>query len=340
MSSSRARSASSRLWNLNSQPRHIYGWAEILENWSNDLTMNPYVQTVVDNLREAVNPDSNLDYPLSHFLTFLNNEDEGLKWLLYECITMRWMWGNIRLDFVRDLSQRVNLNETFPAFVGTPGNSMTISQFLCRNLTDQEREFIFGSGNLWPTRASYIPPASRMARSESRRNTAATQDPDGDSAHNNLSRLFEQLRAEVEYEEDDDSDSSDSDSDATESVGEQPNYSVWQLRFLRKNKEGNKDDIILIRPSSSNPRLFDYTYSDKESKFRAVREGISRAMLLRSLSTALRLTAYDAEPFQGVQLLAPCMPSVLFPPQALNSDLRDLIYDSLEECCDAWPVVC
>jgi hypothetical protein len=329
MSSSRTRSASSsRLWNLNSQPRHIYGWAEILENWSNDLTMNPYVQTVVDNLREAVNPDSNLNYPLSHFLTFLNNEDEGLKWLLYECITMRWMWGNIRLDFVRDLVQRVNLNETFPAFVGSPGNTMTIGHFLRSNLTDEEREFVFGSGNGRP-QASYVPPVSR-------RSTAAS-DP---TARNNLSRLFEQLRAEVEQEEDADSDSDSSDSEATESLDEKPNYSSWQLRFLRKNKEGNKDDMILIRPSSSNPRLFDYTYTDKESKFRAVREGISRTLLLRTLSTALRLTAYDAEPFHGVQLLAPCMPSVLFPPQALNSGLRDLIYDSLEECCDAWPVIC
>jgi len=130
------------LWNIRSQPRRVFGWTETLQTWTNSLTMPPYVQTIVDNLRAASNPDSDAyDFPLEHFTNFLNNEQDGLKWFLYEVIAMRWMWGETRLDYVRHLVDEIeNLDSFFPSFPGSP--NQTIRQFLENNLNNDEREYV------------------------------------------------------------------------------------------------------------------------------------------------------------------------------------------------------
>ena len=129
------------LWNLNSQPRRVFGWTDILQQWSQSLTMHPYVQTVVDNLRSASDPENGRDFPLDHFTNFLNNEQDGLKWFLYETVAMRWMWGEARLDYVRGLVDRIDdLDSFFPNFIGSP--NQTIRQFLLDNLNNEERFFV------------------------------------------------------------------------------------------------------------------------------------------------------------------------------------------------------
>lgn len=155
---------SSALWNENSQVRRVFGWTDILADWDNSLNMPPYVQTVVDNLRAVSNPDSNRDYPLEYFTNFLNDEQDGLKWFLYELIAMRWMWGETRLDYVRRLVDRIDdLDSFFPNFVGSPRQTQTIREFVERNLSDDEREFVNIMPRLVSTNQSYVPPVQRQA---------------------------------------------------------------------------------------------------------------------------------------------------------------------------------
>jgi hypothetical protein len=133
----------STLWNENSQLRRVFGWTDILSSWDDSLNMSPYVQTVVDNLRAVSNPDSNRDLPLEHFTNFLNDEQDGLKWFLYEIISMRWMWGETRLDYIRHLVDLIDdLDSFFPHFVGSPRQTQTIREFIENNLNDEEQEFV------------------------------------------------------------------------------------------------------------------------------------------------------------------------------------------------------
>jgi hypothetical protein len=137
----------STLWNENSQLRRVFGWTDILRQWDESLNMPAYVQTVVNNLRAVSNPNTSRDYPLEHFTNFLNDEQDGLKWLLYEIITMRWMWGETRLDYLRRLVDLIeDLDSFFPNFVGSPRQTQTIREFVESNLNDDEQEFV----NLMP----------------------------------------------------------------------------------------------------------------------------------------------------------------------------------------------
>lgn len=151
------------LWNINSQLRRVFGWTDILASWDESLTMHPYVQTVIDNLRSASNPTNGRDFPLEHFTNFLNDEQDGLKWLLYEIIAMRWMVGEPRLDYVRRLVDKIeNLDSFFPNFVGSPRQTQTVREFVESNLSDDEKEYV----NMLPrlvAASAYVPPVQRRA---------------------------------------------------------------------------------------------------------------------------------------------------------------------------------
>lgn len=160
------------LWNINSQLRRVFGWTDILASWDDSLTMHPYVQTVLDNLRSASDQIDGRDFPLEHFTNFLNEEQDGLKWLVYEIITMRWMVGQPRLDYLRRLVDRIeDLDSFFPNFVGSPRQTQTVREFVERSLTDDEQEFV----NMLP-RLAYVPPVQRRAL-EPAQQTDVTQFP-------------------------------------------------------------------------------------------------------------------------------------------------------------------
>ena len=132
----------SRIWTSDSNAR-VFDWQEILEEWHDDLIMPSYVETLIENLKAASNPDSEVHPPLSQFLTYLNNEQAGLVWLLYELVTHRWMWSTIRLDYVRELVDEIeNLDGCFPRFPGSPWTGKTVRQWLIENLTADELEVV------------------------------------------------------------------------------------------------------------------------------------------------------------------------------------------------------
>lgn len=158
-----------RLWDSEEQNVTVFNWTEILEEWNESLTMHPYVQTVIDNLKAAADPDSEYNFPLSHFLKYLNWEKDGIAWFLYEVVSMRWMWGESRLDYVKELVHRpdVKLDEGFPVFPGSPRNYRTVRKFLTDSLSADELEYLDMAPNRpppitppRPIRVSSNPPAA------------------------------------------------------------------------------------------------------------------------------------------------------------------------------------
>lgn len=301
----------SNLWSTSRQNARVFNWCEELENWSENLTMNPYVQTVVDNLHAAVDPDGP-DVPLSHFRTYLNDEPEALKWFLYECVAMRWMWGNVRLDFVRDLMHLIDLDSQFPSFVGSP-QGQTIRQFLEQHLTSEEKDAV-----------DLMPPLVRAT------NIHVTYTPA-------RQRLVELLMEESEDSESEDSDSDSDDSDYEEAVGPLLDAPAFLIRFLRKAnpKRASTDDVVVIRPSTDDT-LYHISFKDLDSK-------LAREVFLplqgvrRYISAVLRSVNRDDDPFLCVQLEPPAAPSVLFNTSNLTAEIRDIIYDHLELAFDFWP---
>jgi hypothetical protein len=148
-----------RLWDNDEQNCYVFNWNEVLEEWNDSLNMHPYVQTIIDNLKAASDPDSEYDFPLSHFLKYLNWDKDGITWFLYEVVSMRWMWGESRLDFVKELVRRpeVKLDEGFPVFPGSPRNHRTVRKFLKDSLSDDELEYLE-----LPMRSQTIPPQANM----------------------------------------------------------------------------------------------------------------------------------------------------------------------------------
>jgi hypothetical protein len=341
---------------VNSQNVRVFNWRELLEDWDNSLTMNPRVQTVVDNLRAACNPDCPQDLPLSHFLTYLNDEPEALKWFLYECVAMRWMWGEVRLDYVGELMNRVDLDSTFPVFPGSTGNQRTIRQFLEDHLTPEEKRVVdlmpplVRAGSAGQGARNYLPAHRRLV-----------VELNADENQQFASRV-RYAPAEVQVDEDDDSDSEDSDDsdsdsddraggagdrlvgvadedDSTEADGPQPREALppFLVRLIREGspKKAYQDDVIAIRPTKD-PELFHVRYRDLQDK-------ISREVYLplqglrRYMSTVLRSANRDEDGFRCVQVDPPAAPSVLFRTTSLTSEIRDIIYDHLELALDFWP---
>jgi hypothetical protein len=72
----------------------------------------------------------------------MNEEQDALKWFVYECVASSWMWNSTpRVEYIRvalDLIE--NLDSNFPLFPGRP--SETVREFLTDNLSDDQLEFV------------------------------------------------------------------------------------------------------------------------------------------------------------------------------------------------------
>jgi hypothetical protein len=157
-------------WNPNA-PQHtrIFNWNSILQEWSQSLVPSAYIETVQKNLSSAT---ANNSFPLTHFLTYLNEEQEGIAWLIYEICATRWMYGRVRTDYLRELVYVLDsVDVHFPAFVGSPHDSMTIREFLEDQLNAEELETV----DMMPR---LVPPSIQRERFEARqRHRASTAAP-------------------------------------------------------------------------------------------------------------------------------------------------------------------
>uniref|UniRef100_A0A6C0KM18 Uncharacterized protein n=1 Tax=viral metagenome TaxID=1070528 RepID=A0A6C0KM18_9ZZZZ len=290
----------SLFWSSTYQPRRIFGWRDILQNWNTTLAMPSYVTTVLNNLHLATLHTP--DYPLSHFLDFVNNEQEGIAWLIYETISLRSLNGTIRLDYVKQLLDLVDdLDGPFPNFAGSP--SGTIREFVNYRLTRNELDYVQMMPEL--ISPSVSPPAHHYTHYMHLSRPSVTP-----AQHcTQVSRP----------------------SSSTQSF-------TIELRILRdlKNTSSSYDDVIRI--SKNKDGSYNIIYHDQSSQTKSKTLFMTRPELLKYLSNTLRLMTLDKEPFEAMQVIMPNAPSVLISIHDLTSQNRDLIYDTMESTMDNWPV--
>jgi hypothetical protein len=288
----------------------VFDWKQLLEEWHDTLDMPTHVETLIENLKEACNPDTEFDPPLSQFLTYLNHEEAGLTWFLYELITHRWMWANIRLDFVRDLVDEIeNLDGCFPQFPGSPWTSKTIRQWLNENLSSEELEVV-----------QMMPPLEAPAY-----NSYSYQTPQ------RVPRTYTAPPAPSRPSR------SYASGGNTPAPTPKENHSAIMFLLQREGETEKTDDkIYIFKEESYDSYTIRYTEGDSKVKF--VNSGLTGTKVVESMRKILRMLTLDEKPFEYIQVSIPCMPTILIKPQNLTSQTRDLIYDSMEMTMDDWPV--
>ena len=293
--------SSRNLWNNDSQIRRIFGWVDILREWTYTLKPSAYITTLIDNLRATSDLKSTYDFPLSHFVTFLNDEQEGLKWLIYEIIAQRWMYADTPTGYLTELVHRVDVDTGFPSFVGSPLSSKTVREFLEENLNEDELYDVemlprlISIGN--QTCCMNQNPQINCANVVVQKNTITPP------TSNKFPHSF-------------------------------------QLRFLRAEhtniNEASEDTVITISKAKDET----YNMHFKDGSYKSIKTGLYREQLIRYLSVQLRSLAIDDDPYNSVQVMPPNAPSVLYFMDRINSSsTRDLIYDNLEISMEMWPTV-
>jgi hypothetical protein len=300
----------SLLWSRLSTTR-IFDWSSILTEWNNSFTMPVYVEIVMANLKEASNPGSSYDPTIEQFLRYFNHEQSAIAWFLFENVTHRWMWSTPRLDYVRELVDHVeNLDGYFPDFPGSPGRSQTIRQWLTANLDDDELEYV----EMMPALVNQ-PQAQSYAQPQTGSNwvyetpTRPTR-PASTNAPGRRSSLPENT----------------------------PRYATIQFRLLREeNNKGDTDDVININKVAGD--LYDVVYNDQNGSVKMKTQGLTQGQVQTFLSNTFRLLTVDNQPFHNVQVILPGLPSIMVAPEDLDSQTRDLIYDSVEMTMENWPIL-
>lgn len=292
------------IWSRFSTSR-VFNWSSILSEWNNSLMMPEYVQVVLENLKEACNADSTHDPTLAQFLRYLNNEQEGIAWFLFEAVTHRWMWSTPRLDYVRELLDQIDdLDGYFPVFPGSPGYSQTIRQWVTENLDEEDLEYV----NMMPALApmntlhsnwTYQTPTRRPT-------TASTNAPRRETT-----------------------------TTTTTTTTKTPSYLPIEFRIIRSSDK-KQDDIVRI--SNAGDELFNVTYTDQNSNIKSKATGLRHARVIDFLSITFRMLSLDEEPYENVQVILPGLPSIMVCPENLSTQARELIYEGVECVLENWPV--
>lgn len=298
------------LWENGRQNTQVFHWKDLLKEWNDTLVMPHSVEKAIDNLKCASDPLTHHNPSINDFLRYFNWEQEAIKWFLYECIAMRWMWGESRLDYVRDLIQEIDsLDSKFPIFPGSDG-SLTIKYFLNNHLNDSERLYL---GLMEP---SISDDSDDSGESVSQLNMAFMQTPPrvphvpytppAPRKNKNLKKNSHSIH---------------------------PSFDI----IIQRDSSSKNDDLIRIIPDILND-TYTIRYTDKTSSTPTKNTtGLTKEQVLNYLSITLRLLNNDKDPFECVQLIVPHMPTVILP-TSMDSYTRDLIYDSLKMTMDNWPV--
>jgi hypothetical protein len=305
------------LWENEFQPRTISGWEEILMQWEESITMPAFVQTVIENLKAASNWDSGKDYPLSHFLRFIDYESVAIKWFLYEVVALRWMWGESRIDYLKDLVKMVDIDSNFPIFPGSP-NDTTIRKFLNDHLNADEKEYVEMPAA--PEYTTHIGNITIRINSDGRRIITTTENPESVQPSGIVTPQDEEPVSKSKKEK---------------KVKQEKKVRPAQLQ-IRFNRESGDDDIITIVPSDFD--AYNIIFRDNSVDVAHKQYDLVEEEVQVYLSEVLRMSCVDRDPYQNIQLNLPGRPQVMIP---FNPDsyTRELIYDSVESVMSNWPMV-
>lgn len=364
------------LWLTNSNLR-IFGWTDILEDWNYTLAPSHHVTAVIENLRAATNPNGVHSPSLGQFLTYLNYEQDGIKWFLHECLANRWLWNDIRIDYVRGLVDEIeNLDSHFPEFPGSP--SCTVREFVNSNLENYELDYVQMMPPLAPMRSSCCASASACAARSSRRSccapssVAAAPAPAQQAVPAQAQAQATPLRPTsatvgspppirrrissywTDSEEFDTlsgrlaaaaAEAADAAAEAAAAAEAEAEVAAAAAKAKRNSLSIM---VRLLRSDSAkdddvihiNPSGDNYTvrYTDRQNDSKLKMRYLDYDGVLEYLSNFLRLVSVDELPFKSVQFSLPALPTVVVKPGNLTSQTRDLVYDSVEMVLKSWPV--
>ena len=307
------------LWDNDRQSRTISGWDQILIEWEQSLYQSAFVATVLENLKAASNWDSGKDYPLKHFLKFFDYEPVAIKWFLYEVVALRWMWGESRIDYVKDLVKMVDIDSKFPVFPGYPKDT-TIREFLNDHLNEDEKEYVeMPAAPEYTTRIGNI---TIRVKSDGRRIITTTENPESVQPSGMVTPQDEEPVMK-----------SKSKKEKKEKVKQEPRPAQLQIRF---NRESGDDDIITIIPSGFD--TYNIIFRDTSADVAHKQYDLVEQEVQVYLSEVLRMSGVDEDPYENIQLNFPGRPQVIIPYNP-NSYTRELIYDSVESVMSNWPMV-
>jgi hypothetical protein len=287
------------LWTNDSQIRRIFGWADILREWNYTLKASTYITTLIDNLRATSDPKSTYDFPLSHFVTFLNDEQEGLKWLIYEIVAQRWMYADTPTEYLSELVHRVDVDTGFPSFVGSPLSSKTVREFLEENLSEDELEDV-----------EMLP---RLVHADNY-TYFANQNPQINCANVNRTTATPPTTNKFPH-----------------------SFQLRFLRPEHTNtNEASEDTVITIskaKDETYNMHFKDGSYKSTKTGLR--REQLIRYLSVQLRSLAIDDDPYNS--VQVMPPNAPSVLYLM--DRINSSSTRDLIYDNLEISMEVWPTV-
>lgn len=130
----------SNLWTPNTVPSTIFHWKDLLEIWNTTYTRPYPIDTVIANL-DRVREVGLTCIQFKRYLNFME-EDEGLKWILYECIMRKPSWPSLDFCiFLRGITDDVSLDTGFPDFPGSP-RGMTARSFINTHMSALEIDFL------------------------------------------------------------------------------------------------------------------------------------------------------------------------------------------------------
>jgi hypothetical protein len=199
-----------------------------------------------------------------------------------------------------------NLDGYFSEFPGSPGRSQTIRQWLTANLDEDELEYV----DMMPALAPYSESRTQSASTWVYETPSRATRPASTNAPSRRSTLPE----------------------AT------PRYASIQFRLLREdNDKSTNDDIISIKKAEDD--LYDVVYNDQQGCVKMKTKSLTQGQVQAFLSNTFRLLQVDNQPFHNVQVILPGLPSIMVAPDELDSQTRDLIYDSVEMTMDNWPIL-
>jgi hypothetical protein len=101
------------------------------------------------------------------------------------------------------------------------------------------------------------------------------------------------------------------------------------------SRDSRPDDVLTVRfTDTRNSYRVVYKSGDWETRTNVVH--MSYGEVQRHVRNILNSLTYDTDPFERVQVFLPAAPSVFYHVSDLdNEDVRDLIYDMIEDAMDA-----
>jgi hypothetical protein len=300
-------SSSSPLWSSNFAVT-VFDWASLLDQWQARSVVPLPLRTVQVNLKAATNPRSAHNPPISQFLQYMNypEEKEGVYWMLHEIIAGRWMFDTFRMDYLRALVNRVDIDVAFPVFPGAPNSSQTVREFLHSNLSVKE----YATLDLMPPLLDEYEPGYEYEAEE-----------------------------EAEAEEV----ASPAAAVSSSSVAATPEikYPTAQILIIRDTNKPNCDDKIIVAKKGEDSYNFTYTdnmANNDKASMTCLKRQINSREVITSLRYILNFLVIDNEPFQSIQVLLPGLPSIMLNTNNVTPANRDTIYDAMEMTMRNWPL--